>query len=650
MSGICGIVRSADTPLPVNLLENMVRAMEKHGPDGSGCWHDESAGLGHQMMHVTPESLNEHLPFHDSDSQIAITSDARLDNREDLLQALGISPNSLIPDSKLILQAYKKWGTGCAERLVGEFAVAIWDGRDRCLHCVTDPMGIRPMFFHEAPGQYFAFASEVEPLLTLSKTRTPINERRLAMLGVSAISVYLEPDTTSFENIYRVLPATILTVKKAAKKTSEYWKPDLGKRLHFKSDAECKEAYQEVFFKAVKSRLRSAFPVASLLSGGLDSSGIVSAAGRILAQENKKLITLSAVPMPGVRGSIIDEREYIDLFRDQPNLKMRYVSAPTRGPFDEPHNLVRTASLCSYSFQHFLYTAFVRVARRDNARVILDGHGGEYSVSGQLSGYMAELLQAGRWKTLIRELRYFDANRCINLSTIKRHVLRPFFPYALLKLLNRHTRLNNLVEYPIRPSFVQDVLGRDIEHVKDQIFRLLAEYPNHRRNMAADIEGEQLDITQRSHAGFVDYQKAPFSYPYLDKRMLEFGLAVDGRFKHQDGCSRRLIRLGMDGLLPKSILERTSKGPFSPDYHLRYEKEKVKAASSLRDFLESGKLAEIVDFERIMPALESKPAYSMDDSMRLEYNSQFMVPYALYLCHFLDRFYLVNSKQIGEKT
>ena len=122
----------------------------------------------------------------------------------------------------------------------------------------------------------------------------------VAASALSAMSTCLEPETTCFDTIFRVPAATILSVEKGGMKNSEYWRPDEKKRLHFKSDAECAEAFQEVFLKAVKARLRSAFPVASLLSGGLDSSGIVAAAGKILADENRSLITLSAVPMPTI--------------------------------------------------------------------------------------------------------------------------------------------------------------------------------------------------------------------------------------------------------------------------------------------------------------------------------------------------------------
>jgi asparagine synthase (glutamine-hydrolysing) len=156
--------------------------------------------------------------------------------------------------------------------------------------------------------------------------------------------------------------------------------------------------------------------------------------------------------------------------------------------------------------------------------------------------------------------------------------------------------------------------------------------------MVLDMLHERSDIRQRSHAGFVDYQDARITYPYLDKRVLEFGLAVDGRFKYQDGCSRRLLRLSMDGLLPEKVLSRTSKAPFSPDYHLRYERDKAKAFSILKDASGSEKLNGMVDFERVLSALEKAPVYRAQNPMRMDYESQFLVPYAMYLCYFLDKF------------
>ena len=196
-------------------------------------------------------------------------------------------------------------------------------------------MGIRPLFYSRISGKYFAFASEIRPLLAIDENRGLINDKRLAMLGVSALSVFLEPETTCFKNIFRIPAGTILSMDRNGIKTREYWAPDVTKRLRFNSDEECREAFQEVFFKSVKARLRSVYPVASFLSGGLDSSAIVSAASRIQAGKNEQLVTVSAVPIPSTQENGAGEKEFIDLFSKTENLDMQYVSAPNRGPFDQ---------------------------------------------------------------------------------------------------------------------------------------------------------------------------------------------------------------------------------------------------------------------------------------------------------------------------
>lgn len=638
MSAICGILSLSDAAPGREWLVRMMAALEPHGPDGSGQWFDEAAGLGHQMMFITPESLEEQQPLHHAESRISITFDGRLDNREELMPALGLSPSQPVPDSKLLLLAYQRWGSACPEQLVGEFAFALWDAREHQLLCCTDPMGIRPLFYTEVPGSYFAFASEVQALLALGHQPASINQRRLALLGVSGLSVYLEPESTCFEGISRIPAATVLTVEKHRKTMREYWKPDVSGRLHFQSDDECREAFQQVFFTAVKDRSRSAFPVSALLSGGLDSSAIVGSARKILADENRKLLTLSAIAMPSARSKVVDEQEYIDLFGGDKNLDMQYVSAADSRLFEHAKEAVSSASLGAYSYQAYLYTALTRRARDHKARVILDGDGGELSASGYLRGYLAELLVSGRWKTLKSELMCLSTNQPSRYSALKTHVLRPLFPRSALKLLGRHQPLGNLFEYPLRAGFLRDVLGSEISDIKDRINALRTAYPDHRKNMAVDIENERRDIRMRSHAGFLNYQAVRFSYPFLDKRVLEFCLAVDGRFKYQNGVDRRLLRMGMEGQVPAATLSRTSKAPFAPDYLLRYEKEKASIQQILEAFSETGKFENVVDFPRVFEALGSAPEYNPEQPMRVDFDSQFLVPRAIYLCYFLNKF------------
>jgi asparagine synthase (glutamine-hydrolysing) len=280
----------------------------------------------------------------------------------------------------------------------------------------------------------------------------------------------------------------------------------------------------------------------------------------------------------------------------------------------------------------------VRAARADGARVVLDGHGGEHSATCVPQGYLAELFLAARWRTLARELRCYDRNRRITIAAAKRQVLKPLLPWSLLRLLNRHNTFSQMVEYPLRADYIRDILGRDVDQVRQQVTKLLTPGPSHRRNMARSIGLARSDLRARSHAGLIDYQEVTFSYPYLDKRVLEFSLAVDGRFKYHNGRGRRLLGLGMGDSMPPAILNRRSKAPFSPDYHLRYEMGRSSARARLQDFSRNQKLSPFVDFEKVVQALEHPAAYSARNPMRMDYGSQFLVPFALYLCYFLDSF------------
>ena len=638
MSGICGFMSLDGRPVPRDEVQRMLDKLAHLGPDGHGIWTGEPVALGQQTMHLTPESQSDRLPACHGESGSVLVLDGRLDNRKDLLRQLNLLHQSELPDSALIRAAYERWDIDFAAQLIGEFACALWDpGRGRLI-CVTDPIGVRPLYYRELAGGFFAFASEVPALLELGSASRSINQRRLALLGVSALTVLLEPELTCFESVYRVRPGTLTVVSRQGRSVRSYWEPDFRKRLRFRSEAECGEAFLEVFQAAVRARLRSIGPVASLLSGGLDSSAIVGAASRLQADDGKRLLTLSAVTEPEAAQTIAGERHFIELFRGNPDLDMLFVSAPGEGPFDRLDDLVASGSLCSYSYQHFLYSALSETARKNEVRIILDGHGGELSASVSPQGWLAELLLRGRWASLWQEIRRPTKSDNGAWRRFRQQVVRPILPYSVLSVFGRHPRFQQLFRYPVRPGFVADVLGSDVEAITQQLHRLRAERPDHRRNMARAIQLERNDIRQRSHAGFLGYQHARYSYPYLDRRVLEFAMAVDGQFKQRSGHSRLLLRRNLAGRVPTEILSRQTKAPFCPDYHLRYERSRPGLSRRFNAFADSPEVREIVDFDSIHRALGQAAEYRAELPTAVQYETQFLVPYAMYLCYFLRHF------------
>jgi len=171
MSGIAGLWwldgRAANRTEVGSMLDPLIA----RGPDASGLWVDGSVGLGHRMLWTTPESLNETLPLANPAGNLAVTADARIDNRDELISDCGIrGPASNISDSQLILAAYEKWGEKCPEKLFGDFAFVIWDRRQQALFCARDGMGVVPFYYHSSRDA-FLFASEIKALLVIAAKR-----------------------------------------------------------------------------------------------------------------------------------------------------------------------------------------------------------------------------------------------------------------------------------------------------------------------------------------------------------------------------------------------------------------------------------------------------------------------------------------------
>ncbi len=484
MSAICGIFHLDGRPALAETLDNMMAALAARGIDGCGAWREGPTALGHQMLHLTPESLTEKLPFADPPTRLAITADARLDNRQELFRLLEISPSRQAgaTDSRLILAAYKKWGKECPRYLLGDFAFVIWDGGRQELICATDPLGMRPLYYYHTAYE-FVFASEIKGIHAVPGVPRALNQRTIAFLGMPAIHL-IEPGSTFFERIAQLPGSTVMTVSRKGIEKQEYWRPDPSQRIHLKNEMEYVEAFQEIFFQAVAARLRSAFPVFTLYSGGLDSSAVTGAAARLLQQEERRLTALAAVLPAGYQGNGTDERSYIDLLKGTENLEITYITDLWRGPFDDLDRLVCGGDSPSFTSRHYLYTAFAAAAGRRHGRVLLDGVGGEAGPSFHGHGYYAELFWQGRWQRLVQEIRARARNdHCSPLSLIKSEVIAPLIPDFIMTRLRPRFNLAQMQQsMPLRKDFVQRQLGREAPRYQRLSLSLGAVSPSHRHN------------------------------------------------------------------------------------------------------------------------------------------------------------------------
>lgn len=638
MSAICGILLTDGGELDPTLLDRQIRSLDHRGPDGRGAWRNGQVGLGHQMLHVTPESLTETLPWRDPASGLAVTADARLDNREELFRKLSItgSKHQEIPDSFLILKAYERWGEDCPRQLLGDFAFAIWDGRKHELFCATDAMGLRPLFYHSTPG-LFAFASEIRALHAIPAIPRKPDLRSLADLGMPGRAAY-DAGATFFEGVRSMNASSSLIVTSKGFTEREYWRPDGSARLDIATEAECIEAFRELFSDAVRVRLRSAFPVASMFSGGLDSSAITGVAADLLAPDRQRLIGLSAVLPPGESHDVRDERAYIDQL-NKPNLDIEYVCDPQRGPFDALDQLMASAEMPSCPSTHYLNTAMAEAAGRHGARAVLNGMGGEAGATFHGAGVMAEWLKDGEFGLLARELRARSALEKRSIaSMVKGELLKPLLPpWLISRWKPRFDLEQSRRSSVIRPEFVRRQIGsegrRDAGPIADG--SIVADHRENQINMIGHYRTHGRRLL--NFGTFVGHEKIEMRAPFLDRRIIEFCLALPANMKVHGGYRRYMTRAAMRGVLPETLRWRTDKTPYSPDFHIRYNRQLKEARDIVARCARTPLIDEIVDTGRLLQLLDYRMTGNRGNTPQ-EFAAMHTVPRALYLLSFLKTF------------
>jgi asparagine synthase (glutamine-hydrolysing) len=557
VSAVVGLVDFDERPIDVTHLRRMLATLKHRGPDDSGISVEGAVGLAHHMLWTTPESLVEHLPL--VKGHLAITADARIDNRDELISTLGLTRNQPITDSELILAAYETWNDRCPERLLGDFAFAIWDGYHRQLFCARDPFGLKPFYYHWS-GQRFLFASEIKALLSHPDVPQQLNQSRIADY---LLQIFADQTTTFYQGIVRLPPAHTLIVSPQGLQIAAYWTLDATKELRLRSDQDYAEAYRELFTDAVRCRLRSAYPVGSMLSGGLDSSSIVCVAQSLLDQPLK---TFSII-FDQISES--DERPFINAVLDGRNVEPYFIpgdSLPLLGcqpkvlhyqdePFDAP-NL-------------FLNRGIWAIAQQQGVRVLLDGLMGDDVVSHGYA-YLNDLAYQGHWITLARQIRAIAHRRGYSpweptWRYIWNEGIKPRVPHTFRNKW-RQLRGYDSISMTHLPRFIQPQLAQDLQLIERLQAIETARAPHrytardtHRANLTDGFLAAALEVFNKGSAEFGLETRLPFS----DRRLVEFCLAIPPNQKLYQGWPRSVARRALHHILPEVIQWRDTKGDLS---------------------------------------------------------------------------------------
>ncbi len=309
MCGIGGELRLDGGEPDLALMGRMLRHLSRRGPDHEGVWSDGPLLLGHRRLSVIDLSDRSNQPLVDPDLGLALVFNGAIYNYRELRRDLIAKGYRFFSegDTEVILKAYAEWGERCVERLIGMFAFALWNLRERNLFLARDRLGIKPLYYARTP-RAFRFASNSQALLAAPEVDTAIDP--VALHHQLTLHAVIPAPRTILKGIRKLTPATTLTIDASGNERSRvYWRLRAMRPAEACTEAEWTEAVHAALRLAVRRRLDIAdVPVGVLLSGGLDSSLLVA----LLAETGvRDLLTFSVgfEDQPEEKGS---EFEYSD--------------------------------------------------------------------------------------------------------------------------------------------------------------------------------------------------------------------------------------------------------------------------------------------------------------------------------------------------
>ncbi len=553
MCGISGIFRLSGAPVSRDEIERMNRLLYHRGPDGSGIYIDNNLGLGHTRLSILDLSEAGRQPMAYGGERYWITYNGEIYNfleLRDELAGLGHEFRS-DTDTEIILAAYAQWGDDFKSRLNGMWAFALWDRAERRLLISRDRFGVKPCYFYMEDG-LLAFASEIKAFLGIPGFRPEYDDRALAT-SMANPRLFDGMEETAFRNVRRILPGYDLIIGEGDRqpRTIRWWRtmdhlPDISAQ-----PGRQQERFMELLEDACRLRMRSDVPLATCLSGGIDSSAIFATINKI-----------GNGPEQGERQAEDWQLAFVSMFPDQDNseqkLALDYVQslgAQAQVVQVDPQELIPELGTIIFDTEDVstLFPAqwqLYRELRRAGRMVSLDGHGADEC----LGGYPYNVHVAGLdgINRLMMTADAFDGiaanpNAWTNAGLPDLRGAQPTPKFSPDWYSPEPQPMIRATPAPFRsPIWDQDTI--EIDEL-DMPFQLLY-FQAHCGWLQTILR--TYDMTAMAHGIEV-------RTPFMDWRLFCFCLALPIGAKLSNGRTKSILRRAVAGLVPDPILANARK-------------------------------------------------------------------------------------------
>lgn len=578
MSALAGLWRQDGAPGVDADCARMLTAQAVYGPHAKSQWAGADVAIGRRLFRRLPEDHHDLgvMTLGDGGRMVA---DTRLDNRPDLERALGLEPGRALgmADASILAAAWSRWGEACFDRLVGDYALAVWDAPGRRLVLARDAFGHRPLHFHHARG-LAAFASMPRGLHALAEIPVSPDETWLADF------LALRPEEgpgSFFEGMERVEPGGLVVIDHHGWTARRHYTPRI-RHLRLSGPAEYAEALREQLDTAVAAQLRGAGPdVAAHLSSGWDSAAVAATAARLMGPRGGRVSAFTAAPRAGYDGVAPMGRHgdeslaAADVARLYPNMDHVVVRGDRRSPLED---LDRDMAFCGRPVlnpcNHVWFNDINRAAQARGLPVLLTGDFGNLSLTDDGLDALPDLAAAGDWPRWSRLARAAARSGAARWRGILAASFEGSFPPALGAALRR--AFGRPAANPgARPPRVGETRAD--------------------RRLAALTRMDLSLYTKGALARFgVDVRD-----PLTDRRLIEFCLSVPIEHLTADGRIKGLARRVLADRLPPSILDAKTRGYQAVDWHEGLSADRAAAARDVERLAALPAAARLLDIERL---------------------------------------------------
>ena len=550
MCGIAGIYGQKDN----NLLNTLSKNLIHRGPDGEGRYLDDNVSMLVRRLSIIDIAKGSQPKFNE-DKSIIVTFNGEIYNYRELsakLKKLGhqIHTNS---DTEVIAHAYEEWKEKAFDMFDGMFAIALYDKSKKALILARDHFGIKPLYYvitKTQKKQTVAYSSEIKPFLYSGLAKAIPDDR--IIYRYLKYRIHDDNRNTFFKGIKRLMPGEVMFITKNNIKIKKY--TDVPNNL-IKTNKEPKKSkeiikeFKRLLYKSVQNRLISDVPVGTCLSGGLDSSTVVSVVNNLISNkvDEAKSVGLRQNIFSAVfPGHTNDEEKYVNtLIKNLPNIKVHKIYPNHKEFISDIKNFVKTQEEPTISSGPYAQYKVLQEACK-YVKVVLDGQGADEMIAGYNPYYLVyfrQLLKEKKYLKLFFEL-FFSVDIVLKI----------------IKQTNRYKSLD-LINTQFKERFKKETF----HPIKDNLKKRLIE-DTFFNSLPALLRYEDKNSMRFSIEGRV---------PFCDINLIKYIFSQEDKFIINYGINKNILRSSTKSLLPNKIrLRRNKIGFTTPEYdwfHKNYD-------------------------------------------------------------------------------